>query len=112
MRAKLKKNLYDWRMGVVYHAEPYFDAYNRKERVRVYFPKSTLSVIVDWDDIEVVDEDERMTLKELDERLYEERKRIELLIENYNEKVGEMNSNAFVLGVNTLDLKAKYLDYN
>ena len=55
MKVKFKSNLYDWKAGVVYDAEPIFmDNLEPKERVKVKLPGSCVSVLVAWDMVEVV----------------------------------------------------------
>ena len=52
MKVKFKKDLYEWKAGVVYPAEPAF--FQNKQLVKVYLPGYAITVYVPWDYIEVV----------------------------------------------------------
>lgn len=55
MKVRLKQDLYDWKAGQVYDAEPFFaDNLTPKERVKIKLPGCVVSVLVSWDMVEVV----------------------------------------------------------
>ena len=50
MKVKLKKDIYDWRAGVSYPAEPVFT--DGEQKVKVKLPGQVVCITVKWDDIE------------------------------------------------------------
>lgn len=53
MKVKLKRNIYDWKAGVWYPAEPVF--WQNENRVKVMHPGWIIYVLVKWDDIETAE---------------------------------------------------------
>ena len=53
MKVKLKRNVYDWKSGVWYPAEPIF--WQNENQVKVMHPGWAVCVVVKWDDIETAE---------------------------------------------------------
>lgn len=53
MKVKFKEDFYDWKAGCIYPAEPVF--WNNEPRVKVYFPGHAMTILMKWEQIEVVE---------------------------------------------------------
>lgn len=53
MTITLKEDLYWWKKGVKYPAEPFF--FDGKQKVKVYMPGTAIAMSVDWDKIETAE---------------------------------------------------------
>jgi hypothetical protein len=53
MKVILKRDIYDWKSGVKYDAEPIF--LDGEQKVQVHLPGTVICIAVRWDDIETAE---------------------------------------------------------